>query len=223
MLDLDRFDLDEIATALQDQTDYERRYRVDPETGKIEFWTQDLGIDGQNPVALDELDHLIPIDALPSHVWYQDMEDFAAGISDEKASRRLLRAIQGRGAFRHFKAELHEEYPELLQVWYAFRDTRAERRAVEWLQDNELIDDETADRFMAEHPDPTFPDRARLPQPLPGPVKFVSTRAVGDVPFASAATVNTPGHLIGRRRPGGYGRASARSPAGSARATFSGR
>jgi Uncharacterised protein family (UPF0158) len=157
VLGLDKFDLGEIATALQDQTDYDRRYLVDPATGKIEFWTRDCGIDGQNPIELDELDHLIPIDALPSHVWYRDMEDFAEGISNEQASRRLLRAIHGRGAFRHFKAELHEEYPELLQAWYGFRDVRAERRAVQWLQDHELISEETAERYMEEYPDPELP------------------------------------------------------------------
>lgn len=157
VLGLDTFDLDEIATALQDQSDYDRRYLVDPETGKIEFWTRDCGIDGENPVELDELDHLIPIDSLPSYVWYQDMEDFAEGISDERAQRRLLRAMQGRGAFRHFRAELHEEYPELLPAWYAFRDVRAKRRAVRWLQDNSLVDDEAADRFVMENPDPDLP------------------------------------------------------------------
>jgi Uncharacterised protein family (UPF0158) len=157
VLDLDKFDLDEIATALQDQSDYDHRYLVDPETGKIEFWTEDTGIHGETPVDLDELDHLIAIDPLPSYVWYQDMEDFAEGISDERAQRRLLRAIQGRGAFRHFRAELHEEYQELLPAWYAFRDVRAKRRAVRWLQDNSLVDNETADRFMAENPDPDLP------------------------------------------------------------------
>src|SRR5947208_9889446 len=59
VLGLDKFDLGEIATALQDQTDYERCYLVDPATGKIEFWTRDCGIDGQNPIELDELDHLL--------------------------------------------------------------------------------------------------------------------------------------------------------------------
>ena len=34
----------------------------------------------------------------------------------------LARAIQGKGAFRRFKDELHEEYPDLLPAWYAFRD-----------------------------------------------------------------------------------------------------
>jgi hypothetical protein len=32
-------------------------------------------------------------------------------ITDERAGRRLARAIQGKGAFRRFKDELHEEYP----------------------------------------------------------------------------------------------------------------
>lgn len=85
------------------------------------------------------------------------MADFAEGITDERAARRLLRAIDGKGAFRRFRAELQEEYPELLSAWYAFRDARATRRAVEWLADNELIDDEAAERFLAGHPDSHLP------------------------------------------------------------------
>jgi Uncharacterised protein family (UPF0158) len=93
-------------------------------------WTSETGIDGQTPVDLDELD-LVCIHPLPPWVWYQDMADFAEGITDERAARRLLRAIDGKGAFRRFRAELQEEYPELLSAWYAFRDARATRRAVE--------------------------------------------------------------------------------------------
>ncbi len=156
MLDLSRVDLEEIATALADQTDYERHWLISPDTGEIAFWTADTGIDGQTPVDLDELDLLV-IHPLPSWVWYQDMADFADGITDEHAGRRLARAIQGRGAFRRFKDELHAEYPELLPVWYAFRDTRAMRRAVEWLAENSLIDDGSADRFLSAHPDPALP------------------------------------------------------------------
>ncbi len=77
--------------------------------------------------------------------------------SDERTGRRLARAIQGRGAFRRFKDELHEEHPDLVPAWYAFRDARARRRAVKWLADNSLIDDEAADWFLADHPDPGPP------------------------------------------------------------------
>jgi hypothetical protein len=85
------------------------------------------------------------------------MADFADQISDEQAGRRLARAIQGKGAFRRFKAELHAEYPHLLPAWYAFRDARATRRAVEWLADNSLVDHDTVTRFLDEHPEPEVP------------------------------------------------------------------
>lgn len=156
MLDLSRLDLEEIATALADQTDYEHRWLINPQTGEIVVWTVDGGIDGHTPVDLEDVD-LVCIDPLPSYVWYQDMADFAERISDGAASRRLARAIQGKGAFRRFKNELHEEYPHLLPAWYAFRDLRAKRRAVEWLVDNSLVDEEAGERFVTEHPDPDLP------------------------------------------------------------------
>jgi Uncharacterised protein family (UPF0158) len=146
----------EIANALADQTDYEHRWLINPQTGQTAFWTADTGIDGRTPVDLDELD-LVGIDPLPSWVWYQDMADFAGSITDERAGRRLARAIQGRGAFRRFKDELHQDHPYLLSAWYAFRDARAQRRAVQWLADNSLIDDEAAELFLAGHSDPDLP------------------------------------------------------------------
>lgn len=156
VLELSSLDLEQIAIALEDQTDYEHRWLINPETGEIVYWTSDTGIDGHTPVDLDELD-LVCIDPLPSWIWYQDMADFAETISDERAGRRLARAIQGRGAFRRFKDQLHEEHPRLLPAWYAFHDARATRRAVQWLAGNSLIGDEAADRFLAGQPDPDLP------------------------------------------------------------------
>src|SRR3954453_5444809 len=132
MLDLDKLDVEEIAEALADQTDYEHRWLIDPATGQMAFWTSDTGIDGQNPVEIDEL-NLVPIDPLPPYVWYQDMVDFADGISDVAASRQLKESVQGRGAFRRFKNQVYEHHPDLITTWHTFRDSRAKRRAVEWL------------------------------------------------------------------------------------------
>jgi uncharacterized protein UPF0158 len=81
------------------------------------------------------------------------MAGFAEAVTHERAGRRLLRAIQGKGAFRRFKDELREEYPGLLPAWYAFRDARATRRAVRWLAENSLTA-AAAGRFVAGHPDP---------------------------------------------------------------------
>jgi Uncharacterised protein family (UPF0158) len=156
VLDLSLIDLEDIAIALADQNDYEHHWLISPGIGEIAFWTADTGIDGQTPVDLDELD-LIVIDPLPTWVWYQDMADFASGLTSERAGQRLARAIRGKGAFRRFKDELHQEYQGLLPAWYAFSDARAMRRAVQWLADNSLIDDDSAERFLSGHPDPALP------------------------------------------------------------------
>lgn len=87
---------------------------VDPGTGKIVLSPREGGVDGTNPVDLDDLD-LPVIRPLPSYVWYQDMADFIDLVSDDRASRRLSRAINGHGASRRFKDELNEDHPHLLQ------------------------------------------------------------------------------------------------------------
>ena len=46
MLDLDRLDLEQIATALGDQANYEYQWLINPETGEVVFWTAETGIDG---------------------------------------------------------------------------------------------------------------------------------------------------------------------------------
>ncbi len=49
MLDLSNLDLEEIANALSDQTDYEQRWPINPQAGEIAFWTAGTGIDGLGP------------------------------------------------------------------------------------------------------------------------------------------------------------------------------
>jgi hypothetical protein len=78
MLELEMVNLDEIATALSDRSDCEHVWLLDPRTGEVAFWTSDTGIDGSNPVDLEDLD-LVAIGALPSSVWYRDMVDFVEG------------------------------------------------------------------------------------------------------------------------------------------------
>jgi hypothetical protein len=156
MLDLDAIDVEEIAMALADQTDYDHRWLINPRTGEVAFWTSDTGIDGENPVEIDELD-LILIDPLPPYVWYQDMVDFAEGISDRAAGQRLSHSLQGKGAFRRFRNELYEHHPELISAWQTLRDARARLRAVQWLVAEELISEEAAQWFTSHHPEPDLP------------------------------------------------------------------
>ncbi|MEV7230796.1 UPF0158 family protein [Polymorphospora sp. NPDC051019] len=160
MLKIADLDLDELVTALQSQDGYEQFWLIDPVTGEITFGSSDLDPDPD----LDDCD-LVRIDPLPSRVWYRDMADFTDGIADERAGDRLARAIQGRGAFRRFKDELHDEYPHLLQLWHGFSGRRAIRRAVEWLADNSLVDVADADRFLADLPDLDLSGTSRTARP----------------------------------------------------------
>jgi hypothetical protein len=88
-------------------------------------------------------------------------------------ARRLRRTeLTGATSSRpRFKDELHEEHPDLLPAWYVFRDTRAKRRAVQWLIGNSLIDDEAANRWASTtvRSEPTSPTgwsrcRRRMPK-----------------------------------------------------------
>ncbi|MDQ2875329.1 MAG: UPF0158 family protein [Actinomycetota bacterium] len=157
MLDPGQLDLDEIVLARGDREYYEHRWLIDPSTGEIVFWTSDTGIDGQDRIDLDELDHLVSIEQEPSYVRYREMAVFAEGISDRRAGERLGRAIEGKGAFRRFKDALHQQYPELLPAWHAFSDSRGRRRAVDWLAERRLIEESAAELFLDEHPNPDLP------------------------------------------------------------------
>src|SRR5688572_26306224 len=136
MLDLERVDLSELCMALEDHTDG-HEWWLDPATGQLELRSpyMDSYDDGEHP---DERG-LVFVEPTPSHEGYADMEDFIARVREPRARDLLERAVSGRGAFRRFKDTLFE-FPELRQEWFAFRDARAERRALAWLADHELID-----------------------------------------------------------------------------------
>ncbi|HEX9270536.1 MAG TPA: UPF0158 family protein, partial [Candidatus Limnocylindria bacterium] len=94
----------------------------------------------------------------PIDLWesYGDLEDFTAMVRDPRTRDLLERAIAGRGAFRRFKDVLHE-FPDLRATWFKFHDARMERRAIEWLRDEGLVDEEAAERALSARPDPELP------------------------------------------------------------------
>ena len=47
--------------------------------------------------------------------------------------------------------------PELISVWQSFRDARARARAVDWLVEQGLVEDDAARRFTNDHPEPILP------------------------------------------------------------------
>jgi hypothetical protein len=168
MLDVASVDLVDLAQALQDHS-YEHSWWFDPKTGAVELWgayvRDELGED--HP----EQRGLVAIEPLDSSEAWQDMADFAAAVPDPAVRRRLERAIEGRGAFRRFKDELLE-HPELREGWFALADARVERRALQWLADEGLVDAAEVEREIAARSDP--------PPPAPAGDRFVLARAVAD-------------------------------------------
>ena len=91
------------------------------------------------------------------------MVDFAEGISDRAAGRRLSASLQGKGAFRRFKNEVYEHHPELISAWQALRDARAEHRAVQWLVDEGLVDEGPPNGSRATTRSPTCREAEHAP------------------------------------------------------------
>lgn len=172
MLDLDGMDLSDLRHALEDHS-AEASWWIDPKTGKLHLlgfgtWDgEEVGPDFEPP---DGLRRVQPTESRES---YGDLEEFTALVRAPKARDLLERAIAGRGAFRRFKDAL-AEFPELRAAWFEFHDARMERRAIEWLRDEELITDEAAERAVAARPDPDLPQIAGPFDP------YAIARAVAD-------------------------------------------
>ncbi|MGH3012856.1 MAG: UPF0158 family protein [Gaiellaceae bacterium] len=149
MLDLTKVDLDDLAQALEDHS-YEHTWWLDPETGEVVLWSDYVQEQGETD---PETRGLRPIDAIPSHEGYEEMQDFIERVRDPRARDLLERAIAGRGAFRRFKDTLLD-LPELRDAWFRFHDARLERRAIRWLLDEGLVDEAAAERSLAELPEP---------------------------------------------------------------------
>ena len=73
---------------------------------------------------------LIEIDAIPSHIGYGIMEEFA----EQHDNEWLFRALKKRHPFAMFRDAV--ENANLLDQWYAFRDEAYGKQAQEWLDDN---------------------------------------------------------------------------------------
>jgi uncharacterized protein UPF0158/nucleotidyltransferase-like protein len=155
VLDLTRVDLRSLGDALEDHSDM-NEWWLDPATGKVEPWLADPDFDESEEEHPSDRGWIL-IEPIPSHQGYGDMEGFIERVRDSRARDLLARAIAGRGAFRRFKDTLYE-FPELREAWFKFRDARMERRAIEWLVDEELVEREIAEGAIAERSDPDLPE-----------------------------------------------------------------
>jgi predicted nucleotidyltransferase len=160
MLDLEQIDLSTLAEALEDHSE-EATWWLDPGTGEVQLWSEYLSSEDEGSPG-DR--GLIQIEPLRSRVGYGDMEDFIGRLGDVRARDLLQRAIEGRGAFRRFKDTLLE-FPDLRAAWFAFHDARTERRALEWLADEGIVDPEIVEAEIKRRADPEVPELGPGPDP----------------------------------------------------------
>jgi hypothetical protein len=127
MLDLARVDLVELVMALSDQDVGEHHWLINPATGRVHVWSDDVGLDGDDSVDAEDLDQagLRAIEPIASRDWYRLMADFADQVSDPAAQAELGIALQGRGAFRRFRDVLHQRHPDLVGPWRAYEQPAA--------------------------------------------------------------------------------------------------
>jgi len=80
----------------------------------------------------------LEIDRLGSREQYGWMERFALEeVADEVLRDRLLRALDGRGAFRRFKDTLLEA-PRERERWFAYHNSKIQRTIEQWFAERDL-------------------------------------------------------------------------------------
>ena len=132
--------LDELYDAMENNS-YEVKYYLDLETGEILFVSE--GMDDVETWKLknqieEELDRYETIPKAESYEGYRDMQAFIATVEDDHLAELLEVAINGKGAFRRFKDVLLN-YPKERERWFEFKDDRMKERALEWLDDIDVI------------------------------------------------------------------------------------
>lgn len=146
MLDLDRIRLEDVAEALESHSYYDTCWWFDPSMGTCEPFASDMLNDDE--IQDPEQRGMVPVEPLPSNQSYRDMHVFAAQVREPRARELLLRAIEGRGAFRRFKDTLLE-FPELRAAWFDFHGKHMNRRAIEWLLEQGFVSERNAARATA--------------------------------------------------------------------------
>ena len=132
-------ELDMLESAMED-SDLSNRYYLNLVTGKVVFFSDDLGLtdeDERLSEEIDESDDYVAVDRISSHEAYQWMVDFVNEMvapSDENAAEKLSIALEGKGAFRRFKDTLYRVDEKWQQAWYQFRDRQLKAAVEEWIK-----------------------------------------------------------------------------------------
>ena len=102
----------------------------------IPDWQKDA-LRAANDVENNFGDRYISIPGADSNQGYEDMQEFADSLTDQRVRDRLLDALERQHPFRRFKDVLYN-FTDIQQQWYQFKDHLQKARAIEWLKDEGL-------------------------------------------------------------------------------------
>ena len=129
-------DLDKLCQAMGNCS-RKHNYYLALKTGDIVL-VSDHDDDQENRKLIDKIsenpDRYEPIPKAGSRQIYEDMEDFIVTIKDGNIAEEFYKAVDSRGAVRHFNKVL-EAHPDERKSWLRFKSNRLKRRANEWLED----------------------------------------------------------------------------------------
>ncbi len=106
---------------------------LDLETGTV--WLQsmtDVGVDDDLDVDFEDETRWLFLEGEGSHDAYRDLERFIGTVEDDDLASRLTRAIEGRGAFKRFRAVLERDPLEYTR-WHRFDTDARLGHARSWL------------------------------------------------------------------------------------------
>lgn len=126
----------ELCDAMEDGS-FENEYYLDLDSGEILLISEygdDEEIQRLTEQVEEEPDRYEQVPKAESSEGYEDMLDFIVTVKDQHLVELLEVAVDGKGAFRRFKDVLLS-YPTERERWFAFKNSRTEARALEWLDD----------------------------------------------------------------------------------------
>ena len=111
---------------------------LDLETGAVlVFYHESEDEEIQYQKVLYDKKRYVKVEPAPSREQYRWMEKFVSTVSDPELQKRLLIAIDGKGAFKRFKHELIN-YPGVRERWYSYRSLHLRHYINGWLQKNQI-------------------------------------------------------------------------------------
>ena len=148
--------LEEVLEAIEMRT-RDSNYFYNKNTGEIHYITDDELREAEDDIDISEYPEWqqesikTAIDILSTDDYiklpddyeiddYEIMEDFCYSIEDKELRNEIIKAIDGKGAFRIFKDKIYEY--DLADEWYDYQDKRFREIAIDWCERHVIEYDE---------------------------------------------------------------------------------